>query len=234
MKIAFLSDIHANIDAFETVLKAIDKDSIDVIYIAGDLIGYYYHPDKVIDICMSRDDIHCIRGNHDKNFLDALKDESLMTKMIKKYGSSYQITKEKLSDNQVLWLESLPAKLELMIDQVSITIAHGSIHSEDKYVYPNEISFDLLKELSNSDYTVLGHTHHPFIWCNENKWLVNPGSVGQPRDKSALSSFLYLDLKNKTLLPRKVQFPLEKLLQEIQKNDPDNKYLKNVFSGKSQ
>ena len=76
MRIAFLSDVHANIDAFEAVLEVIDRESIDKIYIAGDLIGYYYHPDKVIDICMSRDDIYCIRGNHDLNFLTGLKDKS--------------------------------------------------------------------------------------------------------------------------------------------------------------
>ena len=91
MKIAFLSDIHGNIDAFTAVLEVIDREAIDKIYIAGDFVGYYYHPEKVIDICMSRDDIYCIRGNHDRNFLKGLNDKSFMTKMIKKYGSSYRI-----------------------------------------------------------------------------------------------------------------------------------------------
>ena len=117
-----------------------------------------------------------------------------------------------------------------MIDKVTITIAHGSINSEDEYIYPNKKNIDLLKQLSTSEYTILGHTHHPFVWCNKNRWLINPGSVGQPRDQSALSSFFYLDLKNKTLLPRRVKFPLEKLFQEILKNDPNNKYLKNVLT----
>ena len=54
MKIAFLSDIHANIEAFKNVLSSIDKENVEAIYIAGDLVGYYYHPDQVIDICMSR------------------------------------------------------------------------------------------------------------------------------------------------------------------------------------
>ena len=230
MKIAFLSDIHANIDAFESVLQTIDNDKIETIFIAGDLVGYYYNPDKVIDICMSRDDIHCIRGNHDRNFLKALNDKSFMLKMIEKYGSSYRITREKLSDKQITWLENLPTKLELTIEQVSITIAHGSINSEDEYIYPSKKSIDLPKQLSKSECTILGHTHHPFVWCNEYRWLVNPGSVGQPRDQSALSSFFYLDLNNKTLLPKKVQFPTEKLFQEILQNDPGNKYLKNVFT----
>ena len=230
MRIAFLSDVHANIDAFEAVLEVIDRESIDKIYIAGDLIGYYYHPDKVIDICMSRDDIYCIRGNHDLNFLTGLKDKSFMKKMIDKYGSSYRIAQEKLSKKQIAWLSNLPSKLEFTINKVDITVAHGSIHSENEYIYPSKKSVELINQLSKSEYTVLGHTHHPFFWCYENKWLINPGSIGQPRDQSALSSFFYLDLKNKILLPRKVHFPIDKLLKEVDENDPKIKYLKNVFT----
>jgi putative phosphoesterase len=229
MKIAFLSDIHANIEAFKAVLEVIDREDIDSIYIAGDLVGYYYHPDKVIDICMSRDDIHCIRGNHDRNFLAGLNDESLMSSLISKYGSSYALTKEKLSNHQVSWLKKLPTQLRFEIEKITITIAHGSIHSEDEYVYPSESVDNLASQLSKSEFTVLGHTHHPFLWCNNNRWLINPGSVGQPRDQSAESSFIYLDLNSKTLLPRKVKFPIEKLVKEIENYDPNHIYLKTVL-----
>jgi putative phosphoesterase len=229
MKIAFLSDIHANIEAFNSVLSAIDKEGVDAIYIAGDLVGYYYHPDKVIDICMSRSDIYCIRGNHDRNFLDALNNENLMSNLVKKYGFAYALTKKKLNKKQISWLKNLPTQLKIEINQITITIAHGSIRSEDEYVYPNKSIDSLNNQLSDSDFTVLGHTHHPFLWSHKNKWLVNPGSVGQPRDQSGLSSFMYLDLENKTVLPQKIKFPIEKLEKEIEKYDPNNKYLKNIL-----
>ena len=230
MRIALLSDIHANIDAFELVLQTIDKDGIDAILIAGDLVGYYYHPDKVINICMSRDDIYCIRGNHDQNFLSALDDEKLMTNLISKYGSSYRITQKKLSDKQITWLQNLPPKLEFELDKKMITMAHGSINSEDEYVYPSQRNIDLFKHLSDSKYTILGHTHHPFTWSNKDRWLVNPGSVGQPRDQSAVSSYFYLDLKSDVLMPRKMKFPIEKLLSEISEFDPENEYLRKVLT----
>jgi putative phosphoesterase len=230
MKIAFLSDIHANIEAFNAVLKVIDRDGIDAIYIAGDLVGYYYHPDKVIDICMSRNDIHCIRGNHDRNFLDSLNDDGLMSNLISKYGYAYALTKEKLNNKQVSWLKNLPTQLKIEINQVTITIAHGSINSEDEYVYPSRSINDLTNQLSESDFTVLGHTHHPFLWQKDNRWLINPGSVGQPRDQSSLSSFIYLDLDNKMLLPRKVEFSIKQLKKEITKYDPNNKYLNNILT----
>ena len=233
LKIALLSDIHANIDAFELVLRAIDTDGIDAIFIAGDLVGYYYHPDQVINICMSRDDIYCIRGNHDRNFLNALNDKKLMANFIAKYGSSYRITQEKLSDKQVTWLGNLPEKLEFELDQKTLSIAHGSIHSEDEYVYPSQTNLDLIQHLSDSKYTILGHTHHPFAWCNEDRWLINPGSVGQPRDQSAVSSYFYLDLKNDVLMPKRVQFPIKKLLTEIGEHDPNNEYLRRVLTRNS-
>lgn len=230
MKIAILSDIHANIDAFELVMKNIDKDGIDAILIAGDLVGYYYHPDKVINICMSRDNIYCIRGNHDKNFLNALEDEKLMKKLISKYGSSYRITQKKLSDNQIYWLQNLPPKIEIELDNKMITMAHGSIKSEVEYVYPNQTNIDLIKHLSNSMYTILGHTHHPFTWNNKDRWLINPGSIGQPRDQSAVSSYFYLDLKSNVLEHKKIKFPIENILSEISEFDPENEYLHKVLT----
>ena len=88
----------------------------------------------------------------------------------------------------------------------------------------------LQKHLSKSKYTVLGHTHHSFSWCNGEKYLINPGSVGQPRDKASLASYFILDLINEVLLPGRVKFPIENLLKMIKKNDPKNHYLKSVLT----
>jgi predicted phosphodiesterase len=137
MKIALLSDIHSNIDAFNAVLKFIEQKKIDRIYIAGDLVGYYYYANEVIDLCMSREDIFCIRGNHDRNFLEAISDEVLMEKFTRKYGSSYLRSKEQLTMSQITWLKNLPTKLTTKLNDVTLTLAHGSIHDEDKYVYPD-------------------------------------------------------------------------------------------------
>lgn len=229
MKIAFISDIHANIDAFEAVLKIIDNDEIDLVFIAGDLVGYYYDPDRVIDICMNRANISCIKGNHEVNFLNALENKEDMKKHTEKYGSSYRKTKEKLSDRQINWLASLPDRLDFELEQVSFTMVHDTANSVSQYVYPDHSKVDLINQLTNSQYTILGHTHYPFVWCQNNKWLLNPGSVGQPRDHGAMASFLYLNLTNQVLEPKKVRFPTEKLIEEIKINDPDNEYLASIF-----
>lgn len=232
MKIAFLSDIHSNIDAFDAVLKFIEQKNIDRIYIAGDLVGYYYHANEVIDLCMSREDIFCIRGNHDRNFLDAISDEVLMEKFTKKYGSSYMLSKEQLNTSQITWLKNLPTKLTTKLANVTFTIAHGSINDEDEYVYPDVSTETLINQLSNSDVTVLGHTHHSFIWCNNNRYLINPGSVGQPRDQSSLASIVVLNTSNMAILPYKIKFSTERLKNDISRFDPSYSYLTKVLERK--
>tara|TARA_B100000989_G_scaffold299013_1_gene291935 strand:- start:7334 stop:8032 length:699 start_codon:yes stop_codon:yes gene_type:complete len=232
MKIAFLSDIHSNIEAFDAVLKIIDQKNIDRIYIAGDLVGYYYYANEVIDLCMNRKDIFCIRGNHERNFLSALSDKSIMEKFTKKYGSSYLRSKEQLSTTQITWLKDLPSKLTAKLDNVTLTIAHGSIHDEDEYVYPDASVETLINKLSSSDVTVLGHTHHPFVWSYNNKYLINPGSVGQPRDQSSQASFFVLNTSNMSIVPYKVNFSCERLKNDILKFDPSYSYLIRVLERK--
>lgn len=230
MKIALLSDIHANITAFEAVMNQIERDGIDQIIIAGDIVGYYYYPDKVIDICSSKSNIYCIKGNHDRDFLRANNDQAFMEEMTIKYGHSYEISKQKLSDKQINWLEGLPSNLEIEIDNNSFTIAHGSTSSMDEYIYPTESDSKLSGQLSSSKYTILGHTHYPFSWCKNERWLINPGSVGQPRDQSAMSSYYYLDLSNGVLIPKKNKFSIDSLLNDIKQHDRNMEYLFRVLT----
>ena len=230
MKIAILADIHANFDAFQLVLKQIEKNDVAKILIAGDLIGYYYSPEKVIDICMKRNDIMCIKGNHELNLLKALNNKKLMSKFVKKYGSSYTLCKSNLSIKQISWIKNLPPVIETELCQKTITMAHGSLSSAEEYLYPNSSIQLLKKNLSTSKYTIFGHTHHPFIWSHKDQLIINPGSVGQPRDQSANASYFILDLTNDKVIPKRIKFPIEKILKKIDKYDSFNTYLKSVLT----
>jgi len=229
MKIAFISDIHSNIEAFQAVLKFLETKKINQIYIAGDLIGYYYYAAEVINLCMSSQNIYCIRGNHDRNFLDAVSNEPLMERLTSKYGSAYKKTRDQLSSSQINWLRALPSKLTITVSDITVTVAHGSVDNEDTYIYPDASSEVLSEQILDSDITVLGHTHHSFIWCKDNKYLLNPGSVGQPRDQSSLASILVLDTSNRAVIPYKVKCSFKRLKNDILKFDPDNKYLLKVL-----
>lgn len=229
MKIAFLSDIHSNIEAFKAVLDFLEDKNIAKIFIAGDIVGYYYYADEVIDICRNRKDILCIQGNHDRDFLAACSDHTLMRSLTDKYGSSYWRAKENLKSTHMNWLENLPTKLTTTEDKVTITMAHGSIHDDNRYIYPNLDSSLLKAELSESDLTVLGHTHHTFLWCFDNKILINPGSVGQPRDQSSAASVFVFDTSNRALIPYKIKFSAHRLKSDILKNDCNNRYLTDIL-----
>lgn len=229
MKIALISDIHGNIDAFQAVLNYLDSKNVAHIYVAGDLVGYYYYASEVIKICMERDDITCIRGNHDSIFLNAIQDNILLEHLTQKYGSAYRITKEKLTAAQLLWLSKLPTKLDIELKGVSLTLLHGSIADEDEYIYPDSSAAKLLEQISSSDLTVIGHTHYPFFWSMSGKYLLNPGSVGQPRDQSSMASGFIFNSANRIVTPFKVKFSIERLRNDIARFDPDNRYLIEVL-----
>jgi len=229
MRVAFISDIHSNVEAFLTILNFLEKKKVDQIYVAGDILGYYYNAVEVVDVCMNRENIFCIRGNHDRDFLTAMSNETVMESFTKKYGSSFKKAQDELSVPQINWIRDLPSKLNIDLNDLSVTVAHGSIENEDKYIYPDSSPDILMSQVLHSDITVLGHTHHTFIWCKDNKYLINPGSVGQPRDQSSLASAIVLDTYNRSVMPFKVKFNTEKLKKDILKFDPKNKYLRAVL-----
>lgn len=229
MKLAFVSDIHSNIEAFLTVLRFLETKNVDQIYVAGDLLGYYYNASEVVDLCMNNENIICIRGNHDRNFLTALSDDTVMENFTVKYGSSFKKAQDDLNASQINWIRALPSKLNIEIGGLRVTVAHGSVVNEDEYIYPDASDEIFMRQVLHSDITVLGHTHHTFIWCKDSKYLINPGSVGQPRDQSSLASAVVVDTNNRAVVPYKVKFNTETLKKDISKFDPSNKYLLTVL-----
>jgi len=210
-------------------LSFLETKKINQIYVAGDLLGYYYNSAEVIDLCMSRENIFCIRGNHDRNFLSAISDDTVMERLTTRYGSSFKKAQDELSTTKINWLRTLPSKLNIRLSDITVTVAHGSVDNEDTYIYPDASPEIFASQVLHSDITVLGHTHHPFIWCKDNKYLVNPGSVGQPRDQSSLASVLVLDTFNRAIVPYKVKFNTDRLKNDILKFDPENVYLFKVL-----
>jgi putative phosphoesterase len=225
MKVAFISDIHSNIEAFLNMLRYLKTKNVDQIYVAGDLLGYYYDAADVVDLCMSSDNILCIRGNHDRNFLAALSDKEVMDHFTSKYGSSFKKARDELRPAQIDWIQALPIKLDFELSGLRITVAHGSVTNEDEYIYPDATPEVFMDQVMNCDITVLGNTHYSFIWCKDNKYLINPGSVGQPRDQGSLASAVVLDTANRAIVPYRVKFDTSKLKKDIAKFDPGNKYL---------
>lgn len=231
MKIAILSDIHGNSYALEEVLKEAEKNKVDHFLVLGDIVGYYYHPDKVLDM-LSKWNYDIIKGNHEKILEDILKTPSLVESINLKYGSGHQEALNKLTLEQLKFLYELSEVKSVQYDGVSFLMSHGSPWSNDKYIYP-----DCGKEVSikcdsrDHDFVLIGHTHYAFSINNQNSTLINPGSVGQSRQKGGKASWCIINTENKSVQFLSTDYDITNLAKEIIEKG-DNKYLLEVLKRK--
>ena len=229
MKVAIISDIHANHLALEAVVNEFNKYNVEFILVAGDLIGYYYWPNKVIDLIMADNRFHCIRGNHERMLKEALENQSVLLKYRKKYGSGFDVCIDLLNDKQMNWLLALPETLSLKIGDSDFFISHGSMSSDDEYIYQDTSLQKLKANYSKKKFTIFGNTHYPFIHNYNRKFLINPGSIGQPRDLSSMASYVILDLETDVIQFKRKKFEINQIIEKVKKYDPDMLYLQNVL-----
>lgn len=229
MKVAIISDIHANIYAFEAVLKELDRLRVDKVLVCGDLVGYYYWPKEVLEYIFSNDMFICVRGNHEDILEKTLKSSKAASFYRDKYGSGYDVCKRDLTSSQLDWLVTLPENLVVDFGGVTFFLSHGSLTSTTEYLYPDSAAGELIKNYSSADFTVFGHTHYPFMHTNNEQCLLNPGSVGQPRDLGGYSSFMTISTHNKVVVAHKIKFQSTELISACRTFDPGLKYLEDIF-----
>jgi putative phosphoesterase len=230
MKIALISDIHGNYYALEAVLKHIKKLKIYKTYCLGDIVNYYYEPHKCINILIKKK-ITCIKGNHENILFKTLRNKKKREYYRKIYGHSININIKKLSQRHIIFLKKLKKKLTIKIERLKIIFAHGSPWSQNTYIYPNfknKIKNSLTKY--DADYIFLGHTHMPMnIKINKKTTIINPGSIGQPRNKCNNACWVIFDTKNRKIKFMETKYKKEKLLKNIIKNEGINSKLKKYF-----
>lgn len=214
MRICVFSDIHGNADALKALLSR-EKETADCFLFLGDIFGYFYDQQEIINILRNTQKLYSIMGNHDNAYLMSLEDEELKKKMLEKYGSSYEI---KLGENDIEYLKKMPLSLDLNIDNKKITAFHGG--PEDflnQRIYPDTTQ-DLIKIKDACDYLFVGHTHYQYVIKKENTLIINPGSLGQPRDGKGFS-YCILDTGRNEVTFKTVQVDIEKLLLQVKEKD---------------
>ena len=229
MKVAILSDIHANIFALDAVYEDLDRIGVEHILVAGDLVGYYYWPADVISRLASDPRVRCIRGNHEDILEASIADAQKAAHYSAKYGSGYACCVETMTSSMLAWLAALPARLEISIAGVTFHMSHGALGSTDTYIYPDAPRKTLNDNLSACDVTVFGHTHYPFIYHRGEQVLLNPGSVGQPRDNGGTAAYAILNLENHVIQPRRVMFDVVSVITAAQQRDPKLAHLWKVL-----
>ena len=230
MQIAFISDIHGNIDALKAVFKEIVRLKIKKIFCLGDILNYYYQPDKCIDILI-KNNVSCIKGNHETVFFLTLKDKKKKLFFCNLYGNSIYINHKKLSNKHILFLKKLKSQKKITINKKKFLLAHGSPWNANFYFYPNSKKKWFNKIASYKfDYIILGHTHIPMkAKINKQLTVFNPGSVGQPRDKTCDASWLLLNTNVMKFKIMKSKYNKKNLKNKIKKYDCNNPKISKFF-----
>ena len=214
MRIAVISDIHANLPALEAVLADVDSQDPDAIFCLGDLVGYAPWPNEVVDEIRRRR-IATIAGNYDEGVGLASDDCgcAYRTEEERRLGAqSIAFTNEVVTAPTRAYLRGLPRHLvvELGDDRQSfrLLLVHGSPRKINEYLFEDrpDKSFLRLMEEAGADAMVFGHTHKPF-WKRlqpagegmGGHWrhAVNAGSVGKPKDGDPRACWLLLELADR-------------------------------------
>jgi putative phosphoesterase len=230
MKVAVISDLHANIHALRVVLEDLDKEGVNVILVAGDLVGYYYWPGEVVNLIMSDERFICISGNHENILREVLASGEAAQHYRKKYGSGYEACRQQLSKTQLEWLLSLPEEIVVNLEGVTFHVGHGALGKTDEYLYPDAPLENLLDNYSDAKYTIFGHTHYPFLHEHGGRNLLNPGSVGQPRDTGGLASYVVINTSNNVIRFKRKAFDTKLIINSARENDPSLGYLADIMN----
>ncbi|SRR6266498_193681 len=214
MKLAFISDIHANLPALEAVSKDIEKHKPDDIYCLGDLVNFAGWDNEVIELIRSKG-ITSIQGNHDEGIGMGMHDFSFSysTAAQKAFGyASINKVNETIKPENRAYLCSLPFMLQLEFrfpfHPFRVALVHASISSNNEYVKSKASDAYLLEMMDtiNTDILLMGHTHVPFhraiFYENGNKknykHAVNVGSVGKPKHGNNLSCYSIIEITQET------------------------------------
>ncbi|MBC7219695.1 MAG: metallophosphoesterase family protein [Hadesarchaea archaeon] len=189
MRIGLISDIHSNLAAFRAVLS--DMPKVDEIICVGDLVGYGAEPNEAVKLARSKG-IRAVMGNHD--YAAVTKD---VRGMNDRAAAAALWTADVLTRENLDYLASLPTHLEFKAEGQRIYVVHGSPRDPlGEYVFPefsNRDMAEVVKEVE-ADVIVLGHTHIPMKRVVLGKIILNPGGVGQPRDRDPRASYAVLEL----------------------------------------
>ncbi len=202
MRVGLLSDIHGNRIALEAVCA--DLPDVDRLVCAGDVVGYNPWPADCVDF-LREQDVLTVMGNHDRAVVS--ETEFRFNEMAQ---AGVEVAKKQLEAPQLEWLRSLPD--ERLVAEGAIKLVHGHPDDPDRYTHPEAFSPRLLED---QDVLVLGHTHVQHVEQYAEGIVVNPGSVGQPRDGDPKAAYAVVDLESMTVDPRRVAYDIEAVQREI-------------------
>jgi predicted phosphodiesterase len=229
MKLALISDIHANNDALEAVLADIETQGVNEIFCLGDVVGYGANPNECIDLVKKASTLTLL-GNHDAASVGLLSTQhfNIHAKI------AIEWTMGNLTDASHAFIKALPLKEA----KLSHTFVHATPYEPNMWYYITsleEAAFNF--QFFETSFCFVGHTHIPIIIVLEEekevyvhqgetlnfgqlenvRFLINVGSVGQPRDRNPDSCYGILDSDAKTFTYRRVRYDVKKAQAKMKK-----------------
>ena len=224
MRLAVLADVHANLPALEAVLRDVDSLSPAGLWVAGDLVGYNPWPNEVLQILRDRH-AKAIRGNHDRGVLgdDPFRFNELA-------AAALRWTRIQLTPGSVGYLKDLEDRTRTTMPEGVVAMYHGSPRDDDEYVFPYTADDSLVRK-AGAPFVILGHTHLPMARAFRSGLLVNPGSVGQPRDGDPRAAWGLLDLSTRTFGLRRVPYDIDAVATAIRRTGLPTELADRLYAG---
>ncbi len=223
MRYLILSDMHGNWSAFETVLRRVRRKRFDATLVLGDLVGYGAAPNQVVGAVRALSGrLVVVRGNHDKVVAGVDGGENFNHAAL----AAARWTTTRLTGQNLRYVRRLPAgPLEVEDD---VAVCHGSPIDEDRYLFTDRDALDVFSGF-DAGVTFFGHTHVTSLFSLEGgaigvrhldgeqgtvelrrdgRYLVNPGSIGQPRDGDPRASYMIYDSDRRVVRWYRVEYPV--------------------------
>ena len=216
MRYGIFSDIHSNLEALEAVIAAYKKESIDTYLCVGDIVGYASNPNECSSSISSLAQ-NSVAGNHDWASLGLLPTDYFNPAA----AEAVSWTRARLNESSISLLKALP----LVYKNEDLTLVHGTVKEPREFDYLTECSiseetFGLLE----NNICFVGHTHIPLIFIQDasgcfrrsvsfkvrvergNKYIVNVGSVGQPRDGNPQAAYCIYDTESRDVTVKRAEY----------------------------
>lgn len=202
MKIGVVSDIHGNLAALDAVLS--NLDTVDKIICCGDIVGYGPQPKECVEAIRDVAEV-VVQGNHDKYVSNPTHYNNPVV------SDGLRHAQNELAHPQIRWLQSLQITQE--VDNYMITHSHPV--ELEKRINPEELSRPP-SFTYGYDGLLFGHTHKQHDVIKDGVHIVNPGSVGQPRDGDNRAAYAIVDTEQKTANLKRQEYDIEKTVKAIE------------------
>jgi predicted phosphodiesterase len=232
MQYLILSDMHGNSEALAAVLRRVRRKKFDMTLVLGDLVGYGAGPNQVVEAIRNLPgQVLRIRGNHDK-VVSGLEDGANFNHAAL---TAARWTAEHMTATNLRFVRELPQG-PLQVPE-GFTICHGSPLDEDTYVFSMYEAWEIFENYP-AELVFFGHTHVPSLFVHRGReirvallrgetgtivleegcrYLVNPGSIGQPRDRDPRASYMTFDSDKRTIRWHRVAYPIARAQRRIEK-----------------